>query len=545
MNRLSCLLAVVVALAANGASAAPADLDPSFGSSGIVLTDVAAGFDNARDALLLPGGRILVCGNASSGSTASFLLVRYGSDGVVDATFGPNGNGRVTTVIPSATSCEATSLALQNDGHILVAGHVTISGSRYSALARYDSTGALDTAWGALGRVTQLIGAQGDVWDVLVQPDDKIVLAGAFRISGSITYMGLRRYLPDGTPDATFGAGGTVTRGPGVDNRCYAIALADSGKLMAVGTTQLSAGADQFLTFRFNANGTPDSSFATFGRAITSLSVLRHFATDVEVLPDRRILVGGYVGAASDLTHDYAVARFRPNGTLDPLFGSGGISITPNVGLTTGFSFLEDLLVLPDGKLLLAGQATNLGSSDDFAMVRMDSSGTVDPAFGTNGMAFTDVSGGGRDTPYRALLQPDGRIVLAGGAGTSLFPGGSQVALTRYLGDAPTAGVGRPPLAAGTLALALAGPNPFRAGTALVYSLPRASAVALRVFDVEGRAVATLVLGDQPAGEHHVAWDGSVAGGASAPAGLYFARLEARAAGEAMRGATRRLVRVL
>ena len=80
------------------------------------------------------------------------------------------------------------------------------------------------------------------------------------------------------------------------------------------------------------------------------------------------------------------------------------------------------------------------------------------------------------------------------------------------------------------LALAQNHPNPFNPKTTISFALPAAGAVRLSVFDVSGRRVATLIDAVQPAGQHHVIWDGRDAAGANLSSGVYFYRLEAAGA---------------
>jgi uncharacterized delta-60 repeat protein len=302
-------------------------------------------------------------------------------------------------------------------------------------VARYDSNGTLDPAFGVNGKASQSIGLGASVSDLALLPDGKPLIAGTFR-SGSTLFMGLRRYRADGIVDSSFGINGTVTRGPGIDNSCSAITIQDDDKILAAGTTLLSTGGEiSFLVFRFKPNGSPDSTFGTVGRVVTSPSMYHDVAVDVAVLDDGRVVVGGYAGSAFNTTHRYVVARYTPSGIPDSTFGGDGIALTPEIGITTGFAFLTSMIVLPSGKILLAGQGTNLGTSDDFALVRMNPDTTMDGGFGVNGMIFTNIAGSGRDIPYRLLHQTDGKIIALGVGGGGEFANGGRFTLVRYLHD--------------------------------------------------------------------------------------------------------------
>ncbi len=538
MLRRLALLAIGLLALAGPALARPGDIDASFGSGGSVLTDATGGWEGARDGVVLPDGRIVVCGPGNGGG--SFCVVRYLADGTVDSTFGVNG---VANTLVLGTNTEATAIARQPDGRLVVAGYALVSGAWVSIVVRYTENGALDPTFNGTGRNQQTIGAVGDVQDVAVQPDGAILICGSFRVTGTTTFLGLRRYRADGTPDPGFGSGGTVTRGPGTDNHGMALRLLPGGRFLAVGTTDLSNGLGaQFLTFRFKANGTPDSTFGTVGRVITDVSVFADFARDVDVLPDGRILVGGHLGTQANTSHRYTIVCLDSTGVKDPGYGVNGIFTSPEVGLTTGYAFANDLLLLPSGRVLMAGQCTRIGTSDDFALLRVTADGAIDTTFGAGGLVLTDLSGGGRDIAYRMLARADGRLVVAGQAGTSLLPGAPFVALLGVVGDEIPLAAPEARGAAG-LALGAAWPNPLVSGTRFATSLAERATVRLEVFDAAGRRVATPLDALLPAGTHTLAWDGRDADGARVADGVYFARLARREPdGRWRTAAARRLV---
>src|SRR5439155_8699659 len=137
----------------------------------------------------------------------------YRADGSVDLTFGSG--GRVVTDFGGDDT--AFALAVQPDGKIVVAGVSTGGGTMDFALARYDSDGALDTTFGSGGRVVTDLGGNGgnggndEAFALVVQPDGRLVAAGASTAAGSLDFdFALARYNTDGTLDATFGTAGQV-----------------------------------------------------------------------------------------------------------------------------------------------------------------------------------------------------------------------------------------------------------------------------------------------------------------------------------------------
>src|SRR5205823_5199649 len=139
-----------------------------------------------------------------------FAVARYNADGSLDTTFGSGGT--VTTNFgPGATYDDADGVAIQSDGKIVVAGTCNRGGSdNVFAVARYNADGSLDSTFGSGGTVTTdfgLGGSDDSAYAVALQPDGKIVAAGATYLGGVPGDFALARYNPDGTLDSTFGGG--------------------------------------------------------------------------------------------------------------------------------------------------------------------------------------------------------------------------------------------------------------------------------------------------------------------------------------------------
>src|SRR5262249_9417543 len=126
-----------------------------------------------------------------------------------------------------------------------------------------------------------------------------------------------------------------------------------------------------------------------------------------------------------------ALVRYDGDGTVDPLFGvNGTVPITFDGGLAVE---AQDVAVQPDGRIVLAGYTgPRFGSPTDFAVARYLADGTPDPTFGTAGVVVTDWYGS-TDRAYAVLIQSDGRIVVAGHAGTPAVSGSdNDFAVARY-----------------------------------------------------------------------------------------------------------------
>src|SRR5215470_20040936 len=159
-------------------AAADGVLDTSFGTAGAAITN----FTGARDSILAlvvqPDGKIVTAGRAGSSDIYNLALARYNTDGSLDASFG-NG-GKVTTIFPNAVRSGAHAVVLQPDGKIVAAGWTYSPANASFALARYNSDGSLDAAFGSGGKVATSLGDADSVeaFAIAIQADSKIVAAG-------------------------------------------------------------------------------------------------------------------------------------------------------------------------------------------------------------------------------------------------------------------------------------------------------------------------------------------------------------------------------
>src|SRR5262245_36012650 len=340
------------------------------------------------------------------------------SSGTLDRIFGTAGT--VSTDF-GGTSAAARAVAVQPDGKIVAAGLAAINGVVDFALARYNRDGTLDASFGTGGIVTtpfDFPGSFDTVTSVVLQPDGKIVMAGSTVIN-SFAEFALARFNSDGTLDDGFGTGGMVTTAftssisatPSgqVSAEAQSVAVQADGKIVAAGEANVDGGED-FALVRYNSNGTLDATFGTGGKVTTaflgSAGQAFAFAFSVAIQPDGHIVAAGYfsnnAADASAPNFDFALARYNSNGTLDTSFGTGG-------KVTTDFAGPDDkatsVAFQPDGKILVAGAAgPYVIRGFDFALARYNSNGTLDASFGTGGKATTDF-GGVQDVPSSIALQ--------------------------------------------------------------------------------------------------------------------------------------------
>jgi uncharacterized delta-60 repeat protein len=396
---------VLAVLLIPSALATPGTLDPSFGTGGKVTTSIGGGYDDYGYALARqPDGKLVVAGTSGTAATAQdFGLARYNPNGTLDTSF--NGTGKVTTAI-GPVGDYATALKLRSDGKLVAAGCSYNGLNNDFAVARYNPNGSLDTSFNGTGKITTAIGSGNECVSALaLQPDGKIVAVGR-SFNGSNEDFALARYNPDGSLDSSFNGTGKVTTAIGSDDdQAFGLALQPDGKLVAAGLSR--NGSNTVFAFaRYNPNGSLDTSFNGTGKVTTAIGGYAS-VNALALQPDGKLLAAGTGDNGSQFV--FALARYNPNGSLDTSFNGTGKVTTP-IG-----SVQDDAIALArqsDGKLVAAGYSTN-GSQHDFALARYNPNGSLDTSFNGTGKVTTAI-GSGQDEAYALALQPDGKLVAAG-----------------------------------------------------------------------------------------------------------------------------------
>jgi uncharacterized delta-60 repeat protein len=350
-------------------------LDPSWGNGGKVTTDLFGNTDFAFDAVLQPDGKVVAVGETFDPTTGlDFALARYNRDGSLDASFGAGGKVRTDFF---GNFDQAFAAALQPDGKIIAAGFIANPDAGHTdfALARYNRDGSLDTSFGSGGKVTtDFLNSADEAFAVAIQADGKIVLAGeATSDPRFLTMFALARYNRDGSLDTSFGSGGKVTTGVGLLSRAFDVVIQPDGKIVAAGDGvggDGHLGADIALV-RYNPNGSLDAGFGSGG--VVTRDVFGRFdgARAVALQRDGKIVVAGETDRGRE-DFDVVVARFTTSGSLDPTFGSGGIVTTDYAGANTDedLDVAEAVAIQADGKIVVAGITLASDGNWDFLLAR-------------------------------------------------------------------------------------------------------------------------------------------------------------------------------
>ncbi|HZH33855.1 MAG TPA: FG-GAP-like repeat-containing protein, partial [Pyrinomonadaceae bacterium] len=418
--------------------------DDSFGTAGRVFTGNAATSEVAYAVAIQADGKIVVGGTRFSQTMPDsvFLLARYNENGTLDTTFG-NG-GTVETNVAVGFSEVINEIALQTingEQKIVVTGTIGASDGSDFAVARYNANGSLDTLFDTDGIATVSWGNADTAESVTilqVNGEDKIVVAGRRRLdNGANGYnddFALARLNSNGSLDTTFDTDGKV------NTNISAIDIARSVAIQTIGNEKkiLAAGLanGNFALVRYNLNGALDNTFGISGRTISAISPWEDQIHDMALLPDGRILVGGFTRGANNTFESFALARYNTDGTPDKTFGNCGTIITNRISnVATSKELIYGVAVTRTGKTIAAGHVTNGGMrSDDFTVVQyidggastssidFDGDGKTDQAVFRDGKWFMNCSctgfravtwGQAGDVPVPADYDGDGKTDVA------------------------------------------------------------------------------------------------------------------------------------
>ena len=274
--------------------------DNTFGTGGLVTTDINGEWDNAYAMAIQNDGKILLAGEAYMGGKRNVGIVRYNPDGSCDCSFGSGG----FAILSIGSVIDRTrAIALQADGKILAGGWMNNGLDDQLFLTRFNTDGSTDNTFGNNGVATLDIGGNDDrCWVVNVLTDGKILVGGQSGTSGNYDYL-LVKYLPDGTLDNTFGSNGIALNNFGPNDYVSDMVVQTDGKILTAG------GAFSFELVRFLETGYPDTGFGINGLVNTSIGPSFSFSLTLCLQADGKIIVAGH--SKDPNNYDFSLARYH------------------------------------------------------------------------------------------------------------------------------------------------------------------------------------------------------------------------------------------
>ena len=392
---------------------------------------------NERVSIISPSddGKILIGGSFSMyNGEIRQRMARLLPDGEVDPAF----------LSPNLATKTVSALASQSDGKVLIAyAYELPSGQDAINLMRTLPNGQPDDSF-----ITGS-GFNNIVTCMVVQDDNKIIVAGQFTQYNESTAKRILRLHPDGAIDHTFDAG------YGANMQIESMLITANGKILIVGQFTLYDSVAANRIALLNPDGSLDASFS-----VDANGTINNVAID----PDGKIIIGGRFTQIGNDSINH-VARLHSDGSLDTTFQSGLGFSTPG--------FLR-LVVQNDGKIVAGGRFVSYDGFPSPRLARINWDGSFDTTF---------LIGTGANHWVRALaVQNDGKI-LAGGDFTSIN-GIGRNRIARLFGPSPD---GVRPVASLQKAIRVF-PNP--AGSDIFVETPTVRGnTTLRFYDMQGRIV--------------------------------------------------------
>jgi uncharacterized delta-60 repeat protein len=401
------------------------------GTNGVAVNDAGDGDSGANNlqnfpviyAVSISGGNVTITGEARPGATVEFF------EAAVDA--GGYGEGQVflgrgtvpMTGVRGTTDASAVQFSFTFAvGSLVVGDAVTAtatdaSGNTSEFSLNVAAAAAANTApsfFAGDGSTVTPVGAHADsIRAIAIQSDGRTVVVGGVNNGGSNTDIFVARYNADGTLDASFGTGGiVVTAITGNADWAESVAIQADGKIVVAGSRHNGL-TNNFAVLRYHSDGTLDTTFGGTGIVTFAFSSSHEQAQAVRVQADGKIVVAGYAEIGGN--EDFAVARLNSDGTLDATFDTDGKATT---AIGTAADRIYDIAIQADGKIVAAGSTDN-GTDTDVAIVRYTGTGALDATFDGDGRRVVPI-GTGFDVGYAVALQSDGKIVVAGDDSTGV-----------------------------------------------------------------------------------------------------------------------------
>ncbi len=335
------------------------------------------------------------------------------TQGTLDTSFLPDNDGK------KGANRNINAAVEQADGKIILGGWFeNYNGVNKNRLVRINPDGSMDDSF---NQVSIISTGNAGVESLAIQADGKILVGGKIKINdpnnGNTILEHLMRLNPDGTFDGSFAAGIPISGSPFYytcgNGEIYSISVQNDGKIIIAGDITFCAGStidDNENILRLNTDGTIDTSFMAELTETGLPGSAEVYKTIIQ--PDGKILASGYFNESNGVSSAY-ITRLNTDGSNDPNFVVG-----------TGFNDdVNDMILQPDGKIVVVGDFTDYNGTAVNNIVRLNDDGTIDSSFNVPVGAQNEFSPGSASSAdlESVSLQPDGKLVVSGGF--NLFDG--------------------------------------------------------------------------------------------------------------------------
>ena len=375
--------------------------------------------------VLQPDGKIVMAGKFYDSALLVQVVAvcRYNSNGTLDLPFGGSGTGKVTIQLNTGTTDDVTGIALQSDGKIVICGFQVFPGAPGPPIIpatsnifvlRLTTSGILDTGVGGFNLGSVGGAAPGYLY---TRPADiTLALSPSFFACSNCSAEAIAMQTIGATEYIVVGGAASI--------------------FATIPPNPPSAPLAWYALARYTLSGILDTGFAVNGIRVhnTLPYTTEQFGIDLYV-DSTQILLSGvkYFNPPPLVTAKMSVVKFDGNGTVDGTFGTGGSTEIPNF-FTSSQDRAYAIQVQTDGKIILGGTSNNNNlpyQQRCFVLARLDSTGILDPTYGSGGVVITDLSPSYNLEGRTMVIQPDDKIVL-GGTWDILGTAPASFALARY-----------------------------------------------------------------------------------------------------------------
>lgn len=332
--------------------------DLTFGSNGYAIFNFAT--TNVYSTCVYLGSLYVLCQTVEGSEISVTHIVKYDLNGNIDLTFGQNGKISIPDI-------RGYNFAMQTDGKIIIAG-VKITGLFQSVptIYRLNQDGSLDMTFGTAGE-TLIPALGGSLYKIILDQQNNVYSSGT---------NGICKLNPQGQPDTTFANNGILKTSTFLFKDIYSIAITSNNKIVAAGMfeTDYSTYNVDVAVYRFNTNGSIDTTFGINGKTIVDFNNYVSKSFGMAVQGDGKVVIAAFVNYYQQNIYYGGLTRVLQNGGIDVSFGNNGIIQISEP--TTNVTYATRLQLQSDGAIIVCGSTNNQAFLQRY--LSGDSLGTVD-----------------------------------------------------------------------------------------------------------------------------------------------------------------------
>lgn len=362
-------------------------LDPTFGVNGIVNSQFSnvPSSDSCSASAIQPDGKIIVCGTSQTPNTTGRFIARLNTDGTLDTSFSTIGYKYLSL----GNSQGIEKIRLLSNGKIILCSQLSI--------LKLNADGSYDTTFGTNGTTSASFSPSDPIINksMALQSDGKIITVGCSWSNSNRDFV-LVRYNVNGSIDTTYGTNGIAQIDLGTNfDSAFDVAAQTDDKMIVTGHTASTSASTSpnMVTIRVNTDGSLNTSFGISGK-VTYVTANSDSGKSIAIYPDGKIMV-------LVITNGHpAYFKYNVNGSLDTTFSTVGykvdtIKMTATNSMYTQLFVTPRIILLDSGKFIASGVTYSTVSGvteNDFALKKINSDGTDDVTFGTNGFSTYSIN---------------------------------------------------------------------------------------------------------------------------------------------------------